>query len=210
MRRRGTARGTIPLAAVVFAFVATQAAFAAWTRTTTPNRAAARFGTWSSCTAGTVTLDAIADGSRNAPGDWHGTATTWEIGSFNSQQWRAFVRFDYAGAIPSGCAITSMTLRIRRTTGTFSTIGVYGLRVQAVAADWTESAGPAYGIATTGPVLTTSTCEGNCDMNLNVTGLPSSFGWRLANDVAPLGGSSWVSRENGSPTVRPKLIVSYA
>jgi hypothetical protein len=170
----------------------------------------------STCTL-TAVADSYVDGDVLAAGSNFGTGATLGVRSSALGNRRFFVRFDLT-ACPdfANARVTSATLDL------FATTAAAGRTYDAhrVAASWSETAvtwnnQPAVAASAT---ASTATAGGEmswsvaADVSSVVAGSATNFGWRIADrteSAALAQTSTFASREDGTPSRRPRLEIEY-
>jgi hypothetical protein len=170
----------------------------------------------STCTL-TATADSYVDGAALSAGSNFGTAATLGVRSDALGNRRSFVLFDLT-ACPdfANARVTSATIYLFATTAAASRT----YDAHRVAASWSETAvtwnvQPAVAASATG---STATAAGEmswsvaADVSSFVAGSATNFGWRIADrteSAAVAQTSTFASREDGTPSRRPRLQVAY-
>ena len=174
----------------------------------------------SSCTV-TAAADAYVDGAVLNSGSNFGTATTLSVRSDVLGNRRAFARFDLSSC--TGFAnprVTSATLQLFLATAPSSS---RTYQLHRAAATWTESGitwsnQPATAASATATAATGTTSGVTLswavtpDVQSFADGTTTNFGWRVRDateDSLSAVTGTFASREDGTATRRPKLVVSY-
>jgi hypothetical protein len=164
----------------------------------------------STCTL-TAVEDAYVDGDPLAAGSNFGTATTLNVRSSALGNRRSFVRFDFT-ACPdfANARVTSATMRLFATTAaagrTYDVHRVTGSWVETVV---TWNTQPAVAGAAT---ASTATAAGEMSWSVTADVASASLGWRIADrteGAAVAETSTLASREDGTPSRRPRLDIEY-
>ncbi len=215
---------TVVLVAFVVAFVASGIGFAsalAITPKALTVHTAASSVPISMCTL-TSAADTYAD--QGSAGSNFGTATTLQVRSGTTlvllaDNKRAFLRFDLAScSIPSTARVVSGRMRLFMSTAPSATRTYQARRVTASWAettlDWNNQ--PAVAATPTATVVTGTTSNVTlewdvlADVSSFVAGTATNNGWRIADSVeSNTGDSQFRSREHGTTSQRPSLVVTY-
>lgn len=215
---------TVVLVAVVVAFVASAVGFASALaiapKSLTVHTAA------SSVPISTCTLTSAADtyADQGSGGSNFGTATTLQVRSGTTlillaDNKRTFVRFDLAScSIPSSARVLTGRVRLFMSSAPSATRTYQASRVTAswaeTSLDWNNQPGVAATATATALTGTTSnvTLEWDvvADVRAFVAGTATNNGWRIADAVeSNTGESQFRSREHGTASQRPSLVVTY-
>jgi len=215
---------TVVLVALVVAFVASGIGFAsalAITPRALTVQTAASSVPISTCTL-TPAADTYAD--QASGGSNFGTATTLQVKSGTTVPNRAankrtFLRFNLASCtIPSSARVLSGRMRLFMSSAPGATRTYQAHRMTASWAEtsltWNNQPGVAATPSATVLTGTTSnvTLEWDvvADVRTFVAGTATNNGWRIADSVeSNTGESQFRSREHGTATQRPSLVVTY-
>jgi hypothetical protein len=215
---------TVVLVALVVAVVASVVGFAsalAITPKALTVHTAASSVPISTCTL-TPAADTYAD--QSSGGSNFGTATTLQVKSGTNlvllaANKRTFVRFDLAScSIPSSARVLSGRMRLFMSSAPGSTRTYQAHRVSAswaeASLDWNNQPGVA--ATPTATVVTGTTANVTLEWNVIadvaafVAGSATNNGWRVADSVeSNTGESQFRSREHGTASQRPSLVVTY-
>ena len=174
----------------------------------------------SSCTL-TAAADSYVDGAVLNSGSNFGTATTLSVRSDVLGNRRAFARFDLSGCTGftnpritsatvqlflSTAPSSSRTYQLHRVTATWSETGITWSNQPATAASATATVDTG---TTSGVTLSWTVTS---DVQSFADGTTTNFGWRVRDateDALTAVTGTFASREDGTATRRPKLVVSY-